>query len=101
MRREILFDVLNAVRASKSPEVAREALEQARVWLAAVPPAFRAVAEEEVRKLERAYNLQADATVGLTEALENPRDVSGMRRPVQPFVAAMVRMGIHPFDDAG
>jgi DEAD/DEAH box helicase domain-containing protein len=101
VRREILFATIRDYARSKNPDAAREALETARVELAAIPPAFRTVAEDHVLKLEDACRRQTEPTVPLGEVLERGLDVSGTGRPVKPFIANMVRLGVHPFDEAG
>ena len=101
IRREVLFSTLRARAVGKAPAPVLNKLEEARDALAKTPVAFRPAAEQEVRRLEREYASLADPTVALLDVLENPGDVGGTDRIVRPFIAGLVRLGVHPFDDAG
>lgn len=101
IRREILFTTLRAQTALKDSETSLQKLEEAKTALASTPATFRKMAEEHVRSLEDEYRRHADPTVALIEILEARMDVAGMGRAVKEFLERMVRLGVHPFDEAG
>ncbi len=101
IRRELLFATLRDQAESKDPGPARAVLDQARADLAATPASFRNQAEARVAQLEEEYKRQADSTVLLQDAIENRLELHGINLPLKAFIARMVRLGVHPFDDAG
>ena len=102
IRREVLFRTLRQTAAAKDPEAARLAFEKAEADLDGTPSAFRTLAQQQVRRLGQKYEREADPNVALLDVLEEEEQaLAGVDLRVKPFIAAMVGLGVHPFDDAG
>ncbi|MBK9145170.1 MAG: hypothetical protein IPM23_21975 [Candidatus Melainabacteria bacterium] len=101
IRRELLYLALRNELSQRAPDAARNYLDRAIEDLEKTPESFREMAQSRVKELEEIWRNQAEPSVSLRVILEDTNEVVHGGNVVKPFIANMVSIGVHPFDDAG
>ena len=100
-RRELLFTTLRRHFEKRNPASVLQELEEARKALEKTPEPFRVMAEKLVGDLNNRYLAESDRSVALVDVLGDPREMAGTKLVPKPFIAEMVGLGVHPFDEVG